>query len=103
MSGFMCRHYDQAMREEFRSWLQSEQPDVVVADMVTLAAVAPARDCGVPVILNVPGPLELFKNMSISLVLMLCTMSFLNTRSFTDTRIMLQALRAYELVQSQRA
>eukprot|EP00439_Symbiodinium_sp_Y106_P062812 s482_g9.t1 len=85
-------HYDQAMREEFRSWLQSEQPDVVVADMVTLAAVAPARDCGVPVILNVPGPLELFKNMSISLVLMLCTMSFLNTRSFTDTRIMLQVI-----------
>jgi len=90
--GILFRHYDQAMREEFRSWLQSEQPDVVVADMVTLAAVAPARDCGVPVILNVPGPLELFKNMSISLVLMLCTMSFLNTRSFTDTRIMLQVI-----------
>ena len=82
------------MREEFRSWLQSEQPDVVVADMVTLAAVEPARECGIPVILNVPGPLELFKNMGISLVLMLCAISFLKTRSFTDTRIMLQALRA---------
>ncbi|CAE7232034.1 UGT76E12 [Symbiodinium sp. CCMP2592] len=90
--GILFRHYDQAMREEFRSWLQSEQPDVVVVDMVTLAGVAPARDCGIPIILNVPGPLELFKNMSISLVLMLCTMSFLNTRSVTDTRIMLQVM-----------
>ncbi|CAE7492111.1 Ugt3a1 [Symbiodinium natans] len=91
--GILFRHYDQVMREEFREWLQTERPDVVVADMVTLGAVKPAKDCGIPLILNVPGPFELFKNMSISLILTLCAVSFLQTRSLTDTRIMLQVMR----------
>ena len=78
------------MRDEFRSWLESERPDVVVGDMVTLAAVQPAKDCGIPLILNVPGPLELFKNMSSSMLLMFASISLVQTRSFTDTRILIK-------------
>ena len=89
----MQRHFDDAMRDEFRSWLQSEKPDVILADMVTLAAIEPAKECGIPVILNIPGPLELFKNLSPFMIATFSTISFLHTRSIVDTRIMVQAQR----------
>ena len=51
------------MIDNLRTALQRFQPDVIVSDFVTLAPMEVSEELGVPLVLNVPGPLAMAKTI----------------------------------------
>uniref|UniRef100_A0A7S1WJ71 UDP-glycosyltransferases domain-containing protein n=1 Tax=Alexandrium catenella TaxID=2925 RepID=A0A7S1WJ71_ALECA len=60
----MFQYYSDEMKGPLRDFLAAERPDMVVADFTTPCAWEVADELGIPVLLNVPGPLALFKDLS---------------------------------------
>eukprot|EP00931_Biecheleriopsis_adriatica_P114903 TRINITY_DN90780_c0_g1_i1.p1 TRINITY_DN90780_c0_g1~~TRINITY_DN90780_c0_g1_i1.p1 ORF type:complete len:503 (-),score=117.75 TRINITY_DN90780_c0_g1_i1:133-1608(-) len=51
----MFQYLDEQLRAPLKDFLQAEKPDVVVADFATPCAWEVADECGIPVVLNMPG------------------------------------------------
>ena len=96
---------------------------MVLADFATMSAIKVAKELKIPCIINVPGaiwamgqlcsfgvvsppfenilwrtqgPVELIKNLSISLAIPFCSAVFLATRSFLETKLIFKMF--YDLV-----
>ncbi|CAJ1416386.1 unnamed protein product [Effrenium voratum] len=80
-------HVSAAMRPELLAWLKAERPDVVLADFTTHVAVQVAEELGIPTLLNVPGPLGIFKYLDMLFALPFCFKIFLTRRNFQETRL----------------
>ncbi|CAJ1421937.1 unnamed protein product [Effrenium voratum] len=80
-------HVSAAMLPELLAWLKAERPDVVLADFATQAASQAVEELGIPMLLNVPGPLELFKHLDMLFALPFCLKIFLASRNVQETRL----------------
>jgi len=89
--GLMAQAFEQyahLMHQELLDFLRDEGPfDVVVADFVTSSGFQAAEELKIPCILNVPGPLELFKNLGFAVMMPFLAAVFVATRSFVETKL----------------
>ena len=77
-----------AMRPELVDWLKAEKPDVVLADFFTLAPLQAAKELDFPMLLNVPGPLEIFKKLNMArTALPFFAKVFLASYNFSEARL----------------
>lgn len=79
--------YCELMQEELRDFLRSDGADVIVADFASFSAQRVAEELQIPCIFNVPGPLELCRNLSMWLAMPFCFAVAIMTRSLTETRL----------------
>jgi len=66
----MFSYYDERMTAPLRDLMSKEDPDIILADFVTPCAWELAEQSGIPVVLNVPGPLSFITSFSHAMGLM---------------------------------
>lgn len=80
--------YNHLMHQELLDLLRDEGPfDMVLADFATMSAIQVAEELSIPCVINVPGPAELLKHLSMWLAIPFCSAVFLATRSVLETRL----------------